>query len=302
MRFPILLACAAALSSSALGAGTQYSISAPGTVLAGYVTGASIAVSVVAPVDKHAGRIALKLNGVDVTSALQPDAGGSMSGTVDGLQPGANTFELFAKHSKEPLASLTVMKALAPAVDCASLASLAGSPVPGGFGGKVVTQATLTAATSTLPEHCLVRGMLQERTGVAGIAGTSSYRTTQHYGTLFEVRLPTAWNGRYMFQGSGGTEGGLPGATGQIGGTGGVAELKNGFVVASQNGGHSNSQLPASFPPPPTTTPTRIQILSPNMFLSDAQAVKDWAYNSDDLTTHTPKLLNTAYFAPEPTR
>src|SRR5258708_18297685 len=183
MRFPILRACAAALSSSALGAGTQYSISAPGMALAGYVTGASIAVNVAAPVDRH--RIALKLTGGDVPSALHPDAGGSMSGPVDGLQPGANPFELFAKHSKEPLASLTVMKALAPAADCASLASLAGSPVPGGFDGKVVTQATLTAATSALPEHCLVRGMLQERTRVAGIAGTSAYRTTQHYGTPF---------------------------------------------------------------------------------------------------------------------
>src|SRR5260221_5352792 len=131
MRFPILLACAAALSSSALGAGTQYSISAPGMALAGYVTGASIAVNVVAPVDKH--RIALKLNGVDVTSALHPDAGGSMSRTVDRLQPGANTFERFAQHSEEPLARLTVMNALSPAADFASPASLAGSPAPAGF-------------------------------------------------------------------------------------------------------------------------------------------------------------------------
>src|SRR5258708_19498578 len=113
MRFPILLACAAALSSSALGAGTQYSISAPGMALAGYVTGASIAVNVVPPVDKH--RIALKLNGVDVTSALHPDAGGPMSGTVDGLQPGANTFEPFATHSTQPLATLTAINTPPPA-------------------------------------------------------------------------------------------------------------------------------------------------------------------------------------------
>ena len=300
VRLPLLLTFAAALSSSPLRAETQYSISAPGTVLAGYVTGASLAVSVTAPADKHAARVTLRLNGVDVSSAFHPDAGGSLSGTVDGLQPGANSFELFAK--KESVASLTVMRALAPAVSCASLASLSGFPVQGGFDGKVVTQATLTAATSALPEYCLVRGILQERSGVAGIAGTSSYRTTQHYGTLFEVRLPTEWNGRYMFQGSGGTEGGLPGATGQIGGTGGVAELRNGFVVASQNGGHSNSELPASFPPGPITTLTSIQILSQNMFFSDAQAVKDWAYNSIDVTTQTAKFLIDAYYGREPER
>jgi feruloyl esterase len=302
MRFPLVLAFAGALFGAPLHAEPEYSISAPGTVLAGYVTGASIAVSVVAPADKHSARVALKLNGVDVTSALHPDGNGSLSGTVAGLQPGANSFELFAKHSKEPVAQLTVMKALAPTASCASLASLAGFPVPGGFDGKVVTQVTLTAATSTLPEFCLVRGILQERTGVAGVPGTSSYRTNQHYGTLFEVRLPTAWNGRYMFQGSGGTEGGLPGATGQIGGTGGVAELRNGFVVASQNGGHSNSELPASFPPGPITTLTSIQILSQNMFFPDAQAVKDWAYNSIDVTTQTAKFLIDAYYGQAPER
>ncbi len=292
MNRALMLVIGAALAAQA-NADSAFTLSSPDSVLAGYVTGTSIAVSVVAPAGKHSERVALRLNGVDVTSALHADASGALSGTVDGLQPGANSFELFAK--KESVARLTVMRAQAPAVTCASLASLSGFPVQGGFDGKVVTQATLSAATATLPEYCLVRGILQERTGVAGVPGTSSYRPN-HYGTLFEVRLPTAWNGRYMFQGSGGTEGGLPGATGQIGGTGGVAELRNGFVVASQNGGHSNSELPPSFPPGPITTLTSIQILSQNMFFPDAQAVKDWAYNSIDVTTQTAKFLIDAYY------
>jgi len=167
MRLPLLLTFAAALSSSPLRAETQYSISAPGTVLAGYVIGPSLAVSVVAPDGKHSERVTLRLNGADVTSALHADASGALSGTVDGLQPGANSFELFAK--KESVASLTVMRALAPAVSCASLASLAGFPVQGGFDGKVVTQATLTAASSTLPEYCLVRGILLKGAGWADL-------------------------------------------------------------------------------------------------------------------------------------
>src|SRR5262249_29873007 len=149
----------------------------------------------------------------------------------------------------------------------------------------------------TLPEYCLVRGILEERNdGIAGIPGTPSYRTNQHYGTLFEIRLPTTWNGRYMFQGGGGTEGGTPSATGQPGGTNGIAVLQSGFVVAAQNGGHLNSELPASYPPGAITDLSRIQVLSQNMFFSDEKAVRDWAYNSIDTTTQTVKYLIEAYY------
>src|SRR5260221_13198835 len=143
----------------------------------------------------------------------------------------------------------------------------------------------------------MVHGRIQERTGTAIIFGTTSYRTDPPYGTRFEVRLPTAWNGRYMFQGSGGTEGGLPGATGQIGGTAGLTILRNGFAVASQNGGHTNSELPPSYPPGSTTTDlNHIQVISGNMFFPDAQAGKDWEYNSIDVTTETAKFLVNAYY------
>src|SRR5438046_4070871 len=100
-----------------------------------------------------------------------------------------------------------------------------------------------------------------------------------------------------MFQGSGGTEGNRPAATGQIGGTAGLTILRNGFVVASQNGGHTNSELPPSYPPNSTTTDlNHIQVISGNMFFPDAQAVKDWGYNSIDITTQTAKFLINAYY------
>ena len=305
MRLPLMiLGCAAALSAAAHDDDAQYSISAPGTTLTGYVTGTTLPVSVTAPTGKHAPRITLRLNGKDVTSALQPDASGALTGTVSGLTPGANTLQLFAK--KDEVATLTVMKGMAPAVTCASLATLADFPIQpsGAMGGTVITTATLTAATGTVPEYCLVRGSMEERVGIAGVVGTSSYRPSQPYRTLFEVRLPTAWNGRYMFQGSGGTEGGLPGASGQIGGTSGLNILGNGFVVASQNGGHVNSELPPStvvFPANYSGTNTttdldHIQIISGNMFFSDEKAVRDWAYHAIDITTQTAKYLINAYY------
>jgi feruloyl esterase len=53
--------------------------------------------------------------------------------------------------------------------------------------------------------------------------------------------MPTAWNGRFMFQGGGGTEGAVPAATGSAGTL--SPTLAHGWAVASQDGGHENTQL-----------------------------------------------------------
>jgi hypothetical protein len=301
----------------------EFSLSSPGLVLTGYVTGASVPITVTSSQRIARGSLKLKLNGVDVTSALHADGAGSLSGTVAGLEPGANVFELFARdddgrrstrhhrhhnrhdHDWDQVAQLTIMKAIAPALACdlTTISTLGGFPVQpsGTMAGTRITAVSLVAATATLPEYCLVRGILEERNdGLSGIPGTPSYRTNQHYGTLFEVRLPTAWNGRYMFQGGGGTEGGTPNATGQPGGTSGLAVLQSGFVVAAQNGGHLNSELPASYPPGPITDLNHIQVLGQNMFFPDEKAVRDWAYNSIDTTTQTTKYLIDAYYGRAP--
>ena len=99
-----------------------YSIATPDTVLTGMVTGASVAIQVAAPSSALISRTTLKLNGADVTGALHADGAGAMSSVVAGLEPGVNVFQLFSKTSKEAVAQLTVMKALAPAMTCASLA------------------------------------------------------------------------------------------------------------------------------------------------------------------------------------
>src|SRR5580698_11391162 len=41
-----------------------------------------------------------------------------------------------------------------------------------------------------MPEHCEVLGVMRERTGSDG----------QRYAVKFHMRLPTAWNGRFLFQ------------------------------------------------------------------------------------------------------
>jgi feruloyl esterase len=95
-----------------------------------------------------------------------------------------------------------------------------------------------------------------------------------------------------MLQGGGGTEGSLPAATGAQTGTAAFPELRNGWAVASQDGGHESSQLPPTKP----ATATSPSILQVNMFYPDAEAVQDWAYTSIDITTQTAKYLIDAYY------
>jgi hypothetical protein len=161
--------------------------------------------------------------------------------------------------------------------ECIALANLTKFP-------EYPTRITLTqwvtngvANGVALPPHCRVQGIAQERTGVRGIP----------YGIKFEVRLPAQWNGRFMFQGAGGTQGTLGAATGGAGTA--SPTLAKGFVVASENGGHDNATL----------SPMG-NIIAGNMFYDDPQAVKDWAYNSADVTTRTAKFLIEALYDRKP--
>jgi tannase/feruloyl esterase len=263
-----------------------FTITSPDTSVVGYVAADSVSIQVTGPSDEAVRRSKVTLNGLDVTMWLS-QAG---TGIVSGLQVGSNTFKLFkSKTSEEPVARLVIERATTAAVTCASLATLADFPIKsaGSAGGTTIILAQLNPATATLPEHCQIQGLLRARTGIAGPSATP-----QAYGTKFEVRLPTLWNGRYMFQGGGGTEGSLPTATGAQTGTAGFPELRNGWAVATQDGGHETSQLPPTKP----ATLTSPSILQVNMFYPDAQAVKDWAYNSIDITTQTAKHLIDAYY------
>src|SRR5207248_10159431 len=107
-------------------------------------------------------------------------------------------------------------------------------PVP----NTVITSAIDTPANSTLPERCIVNGYVNKHI---------SPLDKCQYQSVFQVQLPLPanWNGRFMFQGGGGTEGSVPTATGTIGGTTGINEIANGYAIASQNGGHQDTDLAA---------------------------------------------------------
>jgi len=79
------------------------------------------------------------------------------------------------------------------------------------------------------PAHCEVTGIAQERVAADG----------QHYAIRFHVRMPLDWNGKFFFQGGGGSNGELGDALGTYSAAAQPA-LVQGFAVVSQDSGHDN--------------------------------------------------------------
>lgn len=95
---------------------------------------------------------------------------------------------------------------------------------------------TLKVAGKDIPAHCVVTGKMFER--VSPVDG-------QTYSVGFQMRLPIAWNGRYLYQGNGGTDGVVANATGAVGSGGPLTNaLYNGFAVISSDAGHNSAQNP----------------------------------------------------------
>ena len=137
---------------------------------------------------------------------------------------------------------------------------VAAGPMPGPAAG----------AAPVLPEHCLVRAVLQPRVGHGG----------RKFGIGFELRLPTAWNGRFLFQGGGGLDGQVFPAVGNIANSGQPPALTRGFAIVSTDSGHSGPIVDASFG-------------------LDQQARTDYAYNAlDKVTVEAKRIVADFYGAP----
>ena len=78
------------------------------------------------------------------------------------------------------------------------------------------------------PAHCVVRGSAAPRTGADGKA----------YETRFELRLPTTWSGRFLYQGGGGNDGTVAPAVGRNTGSFPDTGLQRGFAVVTTDAGH----------------------------------------------------------------
>ena len=120
-------------------------------------------------------------------------------------------------------------------------------------------------------EHCLVRGQMNER--VSAVDG-------QAYAIAFEMRLPTDWSGRYLYQANGGIDGSVATALGSVGG--GENGLQMGFAVISSDAGHTGAQNPT--------------------FGLDPQARLDYGYQAVGSLTPMAKQLIAAGYGRGPDR
>jgi feruloyl esterase len=87
-----------------------------------------------------------------------------------------------------------------------------------------------------LPAYCKVEGVIDPRTGVGG----------KPYAIGFEIALPEAWNGRFLFQGGGGLNGVIRPPYG-VQASGDKSALARGFAVISNDSGHKGAGFDGSF-------------------------------------------------------
>ena len=166
---------------------------------------------------------------------------------------------------------------------CAALAS-GGQTMPNP--STMITSATLNPPkeargnTPAQPEHCEILGRMDERTGANG----------QRYAIRFHLRLPTKWNGRFFFEGGGGSNGNLGMALGNLQGRQPTNALTLGYAVASQDSGHDNAVNNDSERNGTVT------------FGFDEQARIDFGYRSYDQVTQAAQALIRAYYGRPPER
>ncbi len=165
---------------------------------------------------------------------------------------------------------------------CGQLSTLPTSdfPVP----NVVITSTVDTAATISLPERCIIVGTVNQH--------ISPVDNCQYViGFQVQLPMPAAWNGRFMFQGGGGTEGSTPTATG-VTSLNNSFGIVNGYSVASQNGGHFNTDLAL---PSCDTGYGNV-----NEFFLDPLAAIGQGFQSIEVTTLVAKYLVNQFFGAGP--
>ncbi len=182
------------------------------------------------------------------------------------------------------LLALAGFSAVGFAQSCADLAKVTGERLPNPT--TVIESAAVNSAseargnTPALPEHCEVLGKINERTGMFG----------QKYAIRFRLRLPVEWNGKFFFEGGGGSNGNLGTAFGNLQGQRRDNALQLGYAVVVTDSGHDNRV---------NNDPTRNGTVT---FGFDPQARVDFGYNSYDQVTQVAKALLKIHYGRAPER
>lgn len=121
------------------------------------------------------------------------------------------------------------------------------------------------------PAHCLVQGIIDQRTGVNNV----------QYGIGFALALPDNWNGRFLFQGGGGLNGRILPPVG-FEASGETTALARGFAVVSTDSGHqSTSVFDAGF-------------------MVDQEAAMNFLYKANVKVTIAAKQIISRYYGGDP--
>jgi feruloyl esterase len=147
-----------------------------------------------------------------------------------------------------------------------------------------ITRAALVTGEAPYPDYCLVQGKARERTGIDG----------RSYAIGFEMRLPVAtfWNGRFLQQANGGTDGTVTPAVGVDNGNGGVTALQRGFAVLSTDGGHDGAD-PAN---------ASFGLAQGVAFGLDPQARIDYGYGANERLAPIAKYVIARFYGKLPFR
>ncbi len=149
--------------------------------------------------------------------------------------------------------------------------------------GLVIGGSKMQEAGDGLPQHCVVTGEVNDRTGADG----------KHYAIRFEMRLPVEWNGRFLDQPNGGTDGAVVPALGdqpKALASGGVPALARGFAVMSSDAGHSGAD-PAN---------KALGLAAGAAFGLDPQARRDYGYAADMALAPIAKAIIAAHYGRKP--
>lgn len=176
----------------------------------------------------------------------------------------------------------------------ALLASCAGGPKTGGVACGQLPAAVaglphlrITDTSSVPPDdkghpaHCLVKGKLDERPGADG----------KRYAIGFEMRLPQAWNQRFLHQVNGGNDGVVKPAWGDLGVMAQDALLR-GFAVISSDSGHDGDD-PANL---------SAGLARGNVFGLDPQARRDYGYSANGAVWPVAQALIEQHYGRKPQR
>jgi hypothetical protein len=152
------------------------------------------------------------------------------------MGPALGVLALFGAHAARAAAD----GAQDPAVTVANTQACASLALPGSLawptGSTQIDTAVMRPAQTlrgvALPAHCEVIGRLEVRKGIDG----------QTYAIGLHLRLPVAWNERFLFQGGGGSNGVLGDALGAAPFSAGAVALAHGYAVVSQDSGHDNQR------------------------------------------------------------